>query len=126
MFFFFYHLSSFLFFDILTGKGRKNMTMIKKKTEVIPCIYERSFAYIYDQNQEFLSKLLSTILGIEYTSILGHITKISNNTKLEYKTDKKRQMDFVYRIDNLSIDIELNLRSKATKERNMFQTLECM
>ena len=35
------------------------------KNEVIPCIYERCFAYVYDQNKNNLAHLLASILNVD-------------------------------------------------------------
>ena len=89
------------------------------KNEVIPCIYERSFAYVYDQNKNNLAHLLASILNVDVLKIKNNITKISDTNDLKNKNDKQRRMDFVYRIDNLSLDIELNLKPRPIKERNI-------
>ena len=89
------------------------------KNEVIPCIYERCFAYVYDQNKNNLAHLLASILNVDVLKIKNNITKISDTNDLKNKNDKQRRMDFVYRIDNLSLDIELNLKSRPIKERNI-------
>ena len=91
----------------------------KGKNEVIPCIYERCFAYVYDQNKNNLSHLLASILNVDVLKIKNNITKISDTNDLKNKNDKQRRMDFVYRIDNLSLDIELNLKPRPIKERNI-------
>lgn len=89
------------------------------KNEVIPCIYERCFAYVYDQNKNNLAHLLASILNVDVLKIKNNITKISDTNDLKNKNDKQRRMDFVYRIDNLSLDIELNLKPRPIKERNI-------
>ena len=89
------------------------------KNEVIPCIYERCFAYVYDQNKNNLAHLLASILNVDVLKIKNNITKISDTNDLKNKNDKQRRMDFVYRIDNLSLDIELNLKPRTIKERNI-------
>ena len=89
------------------------------KDEVIPCIYERCFAYVYDQNKNNLAHLLASILNVDVLKIKNNITKISDTNDLKNKNDKQRRMDFVYRIDNLSLDIELNLKPRPIKERNI-------
>ena len=91
----------------------------KGKNEVIPCIYERCFAYVYDQNKNNLAHLLASILNVDVLKIKNNITKISDTNDLKNKNDKQRRMDFVYRIDNLSLDIELNLKPRPIKERNI-------
>ena len=89
------------------------------QNEVIPCIYERCFAYVYDQNKNNLAHLLASILNVDVLKIKNNITKISDTNDLKNKNDKQRRMDFVYRIDNLSLDIELNLKPRPIKERNI-------
>ena len=89
------------------------------KNEVIPCIYERCFAYVYDQNKNNLAHLLASILNVDVLKIKNNITKIADTNDLKNKNDKQRRMDFVYRIDNLSLDIELNLKPRPIKERNI-------
>ena len=89
------------------------------KNEVIPCIYERCFAYVYDKNKNNLAHLLASILNVDVLKIKNNITKISDTNDLKNKNDKQRRMDFVYRIDNLSLDIELNLKPRPIKERNI-------
>src|SRR5574344_605026 len=89
------------------------------KNEVIPCIYERCFAYVYDQNKNNLAHLLASILNVDVLKIKNNITKISDTNDLKNKNDKQRRIDFVYRIDNLSLDIELNLKPRPIKERNI-------
>ena len=89
------------------------------KNQVIPCIYERCFAYVYDQNKNNLAHLLASILNVDVLKIKNNITKISDTNDLKNKNDKQRRMDFVYRIDNLSLDIELNLKPRPIKERNI-------
>ena len=86
---------------------------------MIPCIYERCFAYVYDQNKNNLAHLLASILNVDVLKIKNNITKISDINDLKNKNDKQRRMDFVYRIDNLSLDIELNLKPRPIKERNI-------
>ena len=86
---------------------------------MIPCIYERCFAYVYDQNKNNLAHLLASILNVDVLKIKNNITKISDTNDLKNKNDKQRRMDFVYRIDNLSLDIELNLKPRPIKERNI-------
>ena len=92
---------------------------LTQSDEVIPCIYERCFAYVYDQNKNNLAHLLASILNVDVLKIKNNITKISDTNDLKNKNDKQRRMDFVYRIDNLSLDIELNLKPRPIKERNI-------
>ena len=89
------------------------------KNEVIPCIYERCFAYVYDQNKNNLAHLLASILNVDVLKIKNNITKISDTNDLKNKNDKERRIDFGYRIDHLSLDIELNLKPRPIKERNI-------
>ena len=93
--------------------------LVRGKDDIIPCIKERCFAYVYDQNKNNLAHLLAYILKIDVNLIKDNIVKISNNAKVKNKKDKQRRMDFVYRIDNLNLNVELNLKPKPIKERNM-------
>ena len=47
------------------------------KNEVIPCIYERCFAYVYDQNKNNLAHLLASILNVDVLKIKNNIDLIS-------------------------------------------------
>ena len=99
--------------------ANKEIPLVRGKDDIIPCIKERCFAYVYDQNKNNLAHLLAYILKIDVNIIKDNIVKISNNQEVKNKKDKQRRMDFVYRIDKLNLNIELNLRPKPIKERNM-------
>ena len=76
----------------------------KGKDDIIPCLYERSFAYLFDQDLDNLGLLLKDILDLDEEDLKGNIIKLSNNLDINHKKDKYRKMDFVYRIKNKKID----------------------
>ena len=105
---------------MLTKDEIKFIVPLKKgKDDIIPCLYERSFSFLFDQDLDNLGLLLKDILDLDEKDLKGNIIKLSNNLDINHKKDKYRKMDFVYRIKNKKIDIELNLDPKTTKERNL-------
>lgn len=93
--------------------------MIKTKNQIIPCIYERCFAYVFDYDINNLEYLIASILDININLIKGNIKRISPKIDLKNKEDKKKELNFIYKIDKLKINIELNLKPKISKIRNI-------
>lgn len=92
---------------------------IKGHDDVIPCIRERCFDYVFSNNNKFIALFLNEVLSLDSVINESDIVKLSNNMEVKHKKDKYHRLDFVYKIDKLKLNIELNLKPKAIKERNI-------
>ena len=88
----------------------------RSPTAVIPSIYERAFDFVINHDKENLEYFIDSILKIRKRL---KIEMISSNAPLQQNKEKKKQMDFVYRINNIYVNVELNTNPHEVAERNV-------
>jgi len=88
----------------------------RSPTAVIPLMYERAFDYVINQDKENLEYFISSILSLKKND---EVVMISSNAPLQTVKEKKKQMDFVYRINNIYVNVELNTNPHEVAERNI-------
>jgi len=88
----------------------------RSPTAVIPLIYERAFDYVINQDKENLEYFIDSLIKLKNNE---EIVMLSTNVPLQSVKEKKKQMDFVYRINDIYINVELNTNPSETLRRNV-------
>ena len=88
----------------------------RSPTAVIPLIYERAFDYVINQDKENLEYFIDSLIKLKNNE---EIVMLSTNVPLQSVKEKKKQMDFVYRINDIYINVELNTHPSETLRRNV-------
>ena len=81
---------------------------MKGHDDVIPCIRERCFDYVFSNNNKFIALFLNEVLSLDSVINASDIVKLSNNMEVKHKKDKYHRLDFVYKIDKLKLNIDSN------------------
>ena len=103
-------------------KATKNSAVDKNKfTSIIPITSDNMFKTLFAREEyiKFPCKLLSYLIDISYEELLKRLHFTKNETGKKSNTEKSYRNDLVVKIDNTTINIEMNNNNgKDIRDRN--------
>ena len=91
---------------------------MKGHDDVIPCIRERCFDYVFSNNNKFIAFFLIEVLSLDIVINESDIVKLSNNMEVKHKKDK------YHRLDNV-VDSDKIVDAKEKEELQLDKELAC-